>query len=443
MTSTFAQSPTAASDALAARSEAHLSPVLARYFGRAWARGEGHRLFDADGRSYLDFATGIATTVLGHGHPRVTAAAHAQLDQLWHVCNGLGYLEPVTQLADAIAAAMPPALDSVFFGNSGTEAIEGAIKLARRATGRSWVIGFSGAFHGRSYGSLSLTSSNLNYRTGHGPFLPQTFIAPFPAVYRDFGGDTDAAVKGSLAALHTLLETQIPPREVAAYLIEPVQGEGGYNPAPAAFLRGLRELADEHGSLLIADEVQCGYGRTGRMWGFGESGIQPDIVCLAKAIANGLPLSAIVASRALMERWGKGAHGSTFGGSPVACAAGVAVLEVIREQDLVANAAARGAELTAGLRELAASDARIGDVRGPGLMIGVELVKDHATREPDGPLADGLIARCLDDGLVLLTCGPAHNIVRWIAPLDVTSAEVGEALAIFRGALAAVPAHAT
>ncbi|MEA2623425.1 MAG: 4-aminobutyrate aminotransferase [Chloroflexota bacterium] len=444
MTDTLVKSATSASEELAARSDAHLSPVMARYFQTAWTRGEGHRLYDADGKVYLDFACGIATTVLGHQHPAVTAAAHAQIDQLWHMCNGLGYLEPVTQLADALAEVLPAGLDSVFFGNSGTEAIEGAIKLARRSTGRGWVIGFAGGFHGRSYGSLSMTSSNLNYRVGHGPFLPETFIAPFPAAYRDFGGDEALATEACLGFLRTVLATQIPPSEVAAFLIEPVQGEGGYYPAPDAFLRGLRELADEHGILLIADEVQTGYGRTGRMWGFESSGIVPDIITLAKGIANGLPLGAVVASRQRMERWGRGAHGSTFGGNPVACAAGVAVLEEIRSAELVDNSAARGAELTAGLRELAASDARIGDVRGPGLMIGVELVKaggtadPGGTAEPDGALADAVMARCLDDGLVLLTCGAAHNIVRWIAPLNVTSAECQEALGIFKGALAAV-----
>jgi 4-aminobutyrate aminotransferase len=428
---------TTASEDLVARSEAHVSPVLARYFQRGWARGEGHRLYDSDGQAYLDFACGIATTVLGHGHPRVSAAVHAQVDTLIHVCNGLGYLEPVTALADAIAGVMPGGLDSVFFGNSGTEAIEGAIKLARRTTGRRDVIAFSGAFHGRTYASMSATTSNLNYRVGHGPMLPGVHISPFPAAYRDFGGDEAAATKASLDALRATFATELPPREVAAFLIEAVQGEGGYMPAPVAFLQGLRQLADEHGILLISDEVQCGYGRTGSMWAFERAGIVPDIVTLAKAIANGLPLGAIVARRSLMERWGRGAHGSTFGGNPVACAAGVAVIETIRDEGLVANAEARGAELSAGLQAIAAYDERIGDVRGPGLMIGVEFVRDRATREPDGAIGDALIARCLDAGLVLLTCGPAHNIVRWIPPLNVTSAELDEGLAIFRDTLAA------
>ena len=422
--------------ALAERSAAHLSPVLARYFQRAWVRGEGHRLWDADGKEYLDFACGLAVTILGHAHPRVSAAIHAQADQLLHMCNGLGFLEPVTELADALAATFPPSLDSVFFANSGAEAIEAAVKLTRRVTGRPAIIGFSGAFHGRTYAPLSLTTSNLNYRVGHGPFLPETYISQFPSVYRGFGGDEAAAVEGALTSLRHLLSEQVPPPSVAAFIIEPVQGEGGYDPAPAAFMQGLREIADQHGILFISDEIQTGLGRTGTMWAYEHSGIVPDVVTVAKGIANGLPLAAMVASGDLMRRWGAGSHGSTFGGNPVSCAAGVAVLDTIREERLVENAAARGAELTAGLQAIAAEDPRIGDIRGPGLMIGVEFVKDRATREPDGAIGDALIARCADEGLLLLTCGRFHNVIRWIAPLDVTSAEIQKALGIFRSALA-------
>jgi 4-aminobutyrate aminotransferase len=353
------------------------------------------------------------------------------------MCNGLGYLEPVARLASAIVEVMPEPLDTVFFGNSGTEVIEGAVKLARKSTGRPAVIGFSGGFHGRTYAAMSLTTSNITYRIGHGPFVPDLHIAPFPHVYRDFGGDEERATAVCLDHLERMLATQLPASSVAAFLIEPVQGEGGYTPAPVGFLRGLRELADRHGILLVADEVQSGYGRTGLMWGFEHAGIVPDIVTLAKAIANGLPLAAIVSRRELQDRWGMGSHGSTFGGNPVSCAAGIAVLETIRDEQLVANAAARGAELTAGLRAIAADVPAIGDVRGPGLMVGVELVKDRRTREPDGALGDAVIARCADAGLLLLTCGPAHNIVRWIAPLDVTSPEIATALEVFRGALTA------
>jgi 4-aminobutyrate aminotransferase len=417
------------------RSSATLSPVLGRYFEHAWTRGEGHRLFDSEGRSYLDFANGIAVTGLGHAHPRVNAAIHAQVDQLLHVCNGLGHLEPVTRLAEMLVETLPDGLDTVYFGNSGTEVVDGAIKLARRATGRSHIIAFSGGFHGRTYGALSVTSSSLNYRIGYEPMLPDVHIAAFPRAYADYGGDEAAATAASLDALERLFATLVPASRTAAFIIEPVQGEGGYVPAPAAFLRGLRELADRHGILLIADEVQSGYGRTGRMWAFEHAGIVPDVVLVAKAIANGLPLAALVSSRQLQARWGVGAHGSTYGGNPVACAAGIAVLEVIREEGLVANAAERGAELTRGLQALAAEDERIGDVRGPGLMIGVEMVTQRATRAPDGDLGNALSAAAAERRLLLLTCGPDHNIIRWIPPLDVARAELEEALGIFQEVL--------
>ncbi|HXG26890.1 MAG TPA: aspartate aminotransferase family protein [Candidatus Binatia bacterium] len=414
----------------------YLSPVMARYFERSWSHGHRHRLYDVDGKAYLDFATGIATTILGHHHPRVDAAIHAQVDRLLHLMNGLGYGAPVSMLAERLAATLPDPLDSVFFGNSGAEAIEGALKLARRATGRTAIIAFEGGFHGRTYGALSVTSSNPNYRAGHGPLLPDIHLVPYPQAYRAHNGDEAAASTASLAALDRLLAEEVSPGDVAAVLIEPQLGEGGYVPAPLEFLRALRERCDRHGILLISDEVQTGYGRTGRMWGFEHAGIVPDIVCAAKGIANGLPLSAVVARRELHERWGKGAHGSTFGGNPVACAAAIAVLDAIEEDGLVANAAARGEQLLAGLRAVAGRDARVGDVRGRGLMLGVELVGDPETREPDGALADALIARCADAGLLLLTCGPAHNVVRWLPPLDVTADEIAEGLETFAAVLA-------
>jgi 4-aminobutyrate aminotransferase len=306
-------------------------------------------------------------------------------------------------------------------------------------TGRPGIIAFRGGFHGRTFGAMSVTSSALNYRVGYEPLLPGVHLTTFPAVYHGFGGDEDAAVARAMADLGTLTTTEIPPSAVGSIVIEPVQGEGGFTPAPVAFLRELRAFCDEHGILLIADEVQSGYGRTGRMWGFEHAGIVPDIVVVAKAIANGLPLSAIVSSRALQERWGRGAHGSTFGGNPVACAAGLAVLETIASEGLVENAAARGAELRAGLERIAAEDDRIGDVRGPGLMVGVEFVRDHASREPDSSLPDRLSAACADNGLLVLTCGSQHEVVRWIPPLDVSAAEISEGVEIFGETLASIP----
>ena len=422
---------------LAARA-GNLTPVLGRYFERSWSHGIGHRLFDTSGRSYLDFANGIAVTALGHAHPRVTAAIHAQADRLIGPTGAMGYSEPVVTLASRLAATFPDPIDTVMFLNSGSEAIDGALKLARRVTGRPGIVAFRGGFHGRTFGATSVTTSNINYRTGYEPLLPGVYFAPFPAAYRDFDGDEGRASEACLAILRSLFETVIAPSAVGAILIEPVQGEGGYTPAPAAFLQGLRAICDEHGILLVADEVQCGYARTGMMWAFEHAEIVPDVVVVAKAIANGLPLSAIATRRELQEKWGKSAHGSTYGGNPVACAAGIAVLETIRDEGLVFNAGRRGQELTQGLMRLMAEDERIGDVRGPGLMIGVELVRDRGTREPDGDLATALVARSAELGLLVLSCGTAHQVIRWIPPLDASAAEVAEGVEIFGEALRTV-----
>ena len=413
----------------------HLTPILGRYFERSWSHGDGHRLVDTSGRTYLDFANGIAVTALGHHHPRVTAAIHAQADRLIGPTGAMGYAEPVVRLATMLSDTLPGPIDSVMFLNSGSEAIDGALKLARRITGRPGIVAFRGGFHGRTFGATSVTTSNLNYRTGYEPLLPGVYFAPYPAAYPDFAGDPERASASALAVLQSLFSTVIAPSKVASILIEPVIGEGGYQPAPASFLVALRALCDEHGILLIADEVQTGFARTGRMWGFEHAGIVPDVVVMAKAIANGLPLSAIATSRARMEQWGRSAHGSTFGGNPVACAAGIAVLETIAAERLVENAAARGAELRAGLDRIAAEEPRSGDVRGPGLMIGVEFVTDRETREPDGAMAKAVIARAADLGLLLLTCGLSGQVIRWIPPIDATAAEISEGVEIFGEAL--------
>ena len=424
---------------LAAPTAASLTPVLGRYFQRTWSHGVGHRLYDTAGKAYLDFANGIAVTALGHAHPRVTAAIHAQVDRLIGPISAIGFAEPISRLAAELDATFPDPLDSVMFLNSGSEAIEAALKLARRVTGRPGIICFRHGFHGRTFGAMSVTSSALNYRTGYEPLMPAVYMTDFPAAYRDFGGDEAKATAVAMERLREVTSTEIPPSAVAAILIEPVQGEGGYTPAPAAFLRELRDFCDRHDILLIVDEVQTGFGRTGRMWAFEHAGIVPDIVCMAKAIANGLPLSAIISSRELQERWGRGAHGSTFGGNPVACAAGLAVLETIRDEGLVANAAARGAELVAGLGRIAAEDDRIGDIRGLGLMVGVEFVRDRETREPDPTLPHQLIAACADAGLLVLTCGSSHQVVRWIPPINVDAAEIAEGVEIFAETLAGLP----
>ena len=414
-----------------------ISPVLGRYFERTWTHGEGHRLFDDTGRSYLDFAASIAVSALGHRHPRVTAAIHEQVDRLIAPTGAIGYTEPVVRLAEALAATAPDPLDTVMFLNSGSEAIEASLKMARRTTGRPGIVAFRGGFHGRTFGAASVTSSSINYRKGYEPLLPGVHIAPFPAVYRDFAGDEELATASCLAALEELTRSVVPAGAIASVVIEPIQGEGGYTPAPAGFLRGLREFCDRHGIVLIADEVQTGFGRTGTMWAVEHAGVVPDVIVTAKAIANGLPLAAIIAPRSLHERWGRGAHGSTYGGNPVACAASLAVLETIHEEGLLANAAARGAELVAGLRDTMAEEERIGDVRGRGLMVGVEFVRDRSTREPDGPTAHAVMERAADLGLLVLTCGSEHQVIRWMPPFDVSSAEIIEGLEIFREALRA------
>jgi 4-aminobutyrate aminotransferase len=416
----------------------HLTPVLGRYFERSWSHGEGHRLYDTEGRAYLDFANGIAVTALGHHHPRVTAAIHAQVDRLIGPTGAMGYAEPVVRLAAMLADTLPDPIDTVMFLNSGSEAIDGALKLARRVTGRPGIVAFRGGFHGRTFGATSITTSNLNYRTGYEPLLPGVSFAPYPAAYPEFAGDPERASTAAVEILGSLLRTVIAPSQVASVVIEPVLGEGGYQPAPVSFLTALRALCDEHGILLIADEVQTGYARSGTMWGFERAGIVPDVVVIAKAIANGLPLSAIATSRDLMERWGKSAHGSTYGGNPVACAAGIAVLGTIADERLVENSVVRGGELRTGLERIAAEEPRIGDVRGAGLMIGVEFVSDRETGEPDGALAKAVIARAADLGLLVLTCGMSGQVVRWIPPIDVSAAEVSEAVEIFAEAVRTV-----
>jgi 4-aminobutyrate aminotransferase len=420
---------------LGALAAPHLTPALGRYFEKSWSHGEGHRLYDTDGKAHLDFANGIAVTALGHVHPAVTAAIHAQVDRLIGPTGALGFSEPVARLVGRLAATLPDPIDTIFLLNSGSEAIDAAMKLARRVTGRSGLIAFQGAFHGRTYGATSITSSALNYRKGYAPFLPGIHLVPYPQAWREHDGDEDAATESSLAALDEVFEKLMPANEVAAIIIEPVLGEGGYVPAPHRFLRELRRICDANGILLVADEVQTGYGRTGRMWAVEHAGIVPDVVCIAKAIANGLPLSAIATRRELQERWGRGAHGSTYGGNPVACAAALAVLDTIEAEGLVANAAARGAELSAGLARMKAEEERIGDIRGPGLMIGVEFISDPKTKAPDGDLAVRVVAKAADLGLLVLTCGQQHQVIRWIAPLNVSPAEIAEGLELFGEAL--------
>jgi 4-aminobutyrate aminotransferase len=419
-------------DAWLARERAHLSQVLYRYTPLVIDHAKGSYLYAIDGRRYLDFACGIAVTNLGHGHPQVLRAAHAQIDRLVHI-SVVAHHEPMIELAERLALSAPKGLDKVFFANSGAEAVEGAIKLARYVTGRPAIIAFQGAFHGRTYGALSLTASKAYYRERYEPYLPAVYHVPYPYAFRNPTGPGEAAtLQYVFDAIDEMLDTRVPPRNIAAFIVEPVLGEGGYVVPPTDFLPRLRRLCDQHDILLILDEVQSGYGRTGKMFASEHSGVVADVMTLAKSIASGFPLSAVVAKSRLMDRWEPAAHGSTFGGNPVACAAGLATLDVFESEAILANTVERGAELLRRLGELKSSTPAIGEVRGLGLMIGVELV--HPDGKPDGALLKRIRQVCLDSGLVLLSCGAHDNVIRLVPPLNLSAAELDEAWEILRGA---------
>ena len=421
-----------------ARERAHFAQVLYRYTPLVVEHAKGSYLYTVDGRRYLDFACGIAVTNLGHGHPWVLRAAHEQLDKLVHL-SVVGHHEPNIVLAERIAAVAPGKLDKVFFANSGAEAVEGAVKLARYVTRRPAIIAFQGAFHGRTYGALSLTASKSYYRERYEPFLPSIYHVPYPYAYRNPSGPGDeATLKYVFDFIDEMLDTRVPPRNVAAFIVEPVLGEGGYVVPPADFMPRLRKLCDRHDILLIADEVQSGYGRTGKMFACEHTGVVPDIMTLAKSIASGLPLSAVVASSRLMDQWEPAAHGSTFGGNPVACAAGIATLDVIEQEHILANAVTRGAELMRRLLELKARTPSIGDVRGLGLMVGVELVKQDGA--PDKELQARIRKVCLDSGLVILSCGTHDNVMRIVPPLNLSQDELDEGWEILNAAFQEVAA---
>jgi 4-aminobutyrate aminotransferase len=427
-----------------------LSPVWARYTDILVERGEGACLYAADGRSYLDFTCGIGVTNTGHCHPRVVAAIREQAGLLLHGQANIIYHRPMLELAGALREVVDPALDSFFFSNSGAEAIEGAIKLARHATGRGEVIVFGGGFHGRTAGAMALTSSKGKYRGGYANLPAGVHFAPFAycyrcAVARAAGKDTAAISAAAprtaeccgepLRQLQHVLHTQTVPEDVAAILVEPVQGEGGYIVPPASFIQGLRQICDQHGILLIADEVQTGFGRTGKFFAMEHFGVTPDIMTIAKGLASGLPLSGIAARRELMEQWQPGSHGGTYGGNAVACAAAVATIAAIREDGMVENAAKLGGILACELMGVKNRVPSVGDVRGLGLMIGVELIS--ADGAPDGALAKRVLAGCRERGLLLLNCGPYDNVVRFIPPLVADEQQVRQAVRIFEEALQA------
>lgn len=411
----------------------HLSPVWFRYTDLMIDRGEGAYLYTEDGTAYLDFTTGIGVTNTGHCHPKVVQAVQEQAGKLLHGQINILYHRPMLDLVTELQTILPAELDGFFFSNSGAEAVEGALKLARMATGRPNVIVFQGSFHGRTVGAMSLTTSKTIYRAGYQPLMPGAFVAPFPYAYR-YGWGEEQARKWCLAELRYLLQTQTAPDETAALLIEPVLGEGGYVVPPDGYLEGLRQICDEHGMLLILDEIQSGFGRTGKWFAYNHTSIKPDILVLAKGLASGLPLSGVVASRQLMEKWRPGSHGGTYGGNALACAAAAATVRVIREERLLDNAVARGQELMTGLRHLQEQFPRIGDVRGRGLMVGAEFTAPDG--QPDKAAAKAVVQACKERKLLLLTCGPWDNTVRFIPPLVASSEQMQTALAILQEALA-------
>lgn len=412
-----------------------LSPLLRQAMPIIATRGEGTYLFDDGGRRYLDFTAGIAVTSTGHCHPAVVEAIRRQAGELIHGQYTTVRHRPLLELVDRLATVMPAGLDSIFFASAGTESIEAAIRLARQATGRQVVVVFQGGFHGRTTGSASLTTSRAAIRSGFQPLAAGVVVAPFPYAFR-YGWDEEETTAFCLRELDHLLATQTDPREVAAILVEPVQGEGGYVPAPPAFLQGLRERADRYGMVFIVDEIQTGFGRTGRFWGHEHMAVRPDILVMGKGLASGMPLSAFAASSALMSKGWPGSQGGTYGANPIACAAAIATLDVFRSERLVERAATLGPLLLRELRAVATSYPQIGDVRGLGLMVGTELV--DASSAPNGKLAAQVQQRCGDLGLLLLTCGAYGNVVRWMPPLVVSETQIREATSIFGRALGEV-----
>jgi 4-aminobutyrate aminotransferase len=413
-----------------------ISPSYTRSYPLVAKRGRGVRIEDSDGNEFLDFAAGIAVVSTGHCHPEVVAAIQKQAAELIHISGTDFYNELLTDLATRLSAVAPmPGPHRFFYGNSGAEAIECALKIARYHTGRQQVISFFGAFHGRTMGALSLTGSKPQQKRRFAPLVPGVTHVRYPYVYRGCNGSAQEEEAFSLdCARHIeekLFKTVLPPEEVAAIFIEPIQGEGGFVPAPANFLRELRAICDRHGILLVADEVQSGCGRTGQWWAIEDSGVEPDIVCIAKGIASGMPLG-ICMTRAEIMDWAPGSHASTFGGNPVSIAAALATMDIL-EREGIANAARVGEFMLERLRGWKQSHASVGDVRGRGLMIGIEIVKDKATREPAVELRNRIETLAFERGLMVLGCG--ETSLRLSPPLIVSKEEATVALDILEEAL--------
>ena len=388
-------------------------------------RGEGSYLFTRDGRRYLDLATGIAVNSVGYGHPKVIAAIEEQVHRHLHLYSGTAYQKVLVDYAEALRQEMGGGA-KIFFGNSGTEAVEAAVKLARFATGRPAVVAFRGSFHGRSLGALSLTDSAARYRSPYEPLLPAVYHVDYPAPTR-LGLEPDDALAHVQEQILRLFETDVAPERVAAVVLEPIQGEGGYVIPPEGFLTWLADLTASHGILLAVDEVQSGMGRTGRMFAYQHEGIEPDLVIMGKALGGGLPLSALAARSEIADRWTPGAHGTTFGGNPVSCAAGLATLEVIREESLLAAASDLGALAVAELAPLVDLP-EVLEVRGRGLMVALEFQGPSG-----GARAQAVVAGALADGMILHMAGLRHEVIRLMPPLNIGADVLREALSRLRG----------
>lgn len=404
------------------------TPVVVEQAGGCWIRG-------TDGQDYLDFTTGIGVTSTGHCHPKVVDAAREQAGKIIHAQYTTVMHKPLLSLTEKLGEVLPDGLDSVFYANSGSEAVEASVRLARMATGRPNIVVFQGGFHGRTVAAATLTTAGTRFSAGFSPLMGGVHMAPFPYAYR-YGWDIPTAVDFCLRELDYLFVTRTAPEDTAAFLIEPALGDGGYLPTPPAFLEGLRERADRHGILLIMDEVQAGCGRTGRFWGHQHSSVQPDVLVTAKGIASGFPISAIAASTDLMSQGWPGSQGGTYGGNAVAAAAGCATLDVIREEGLVENSRIRGEQLQEGLRRIQAEHPVIGDVRGNGLMQGLEFTTPE--RQADTETAVAVQQETTRHGLLTLTCGPLHNVVRLIPALVVTEEEIATGLTRFAAAVSEV-----
>lgn len=404
------------------------------------ASGRGARITDVDGNTYIDFAGGIGTLGVGHCHPRVVAAVREQAERFLHTCFQVVMYQAYVEVAERLAALTPGSVPKkTLLLNSGAEAVENAVKIARAYTGRPAVIAFTNAFHGRTLGALALTGKEHPYKTSFGPFAPEVYHAPFPYAYRFPGHPTpEACARHCLAALDGMFHTVVAPERVAAVIVEPVQGEGGFIVPPREFMAGLRALCDRHRILLIADEIQTGFGRTGRFFACEHFGIVPDVMVVAKSLAAGLPLSAVVGRADVMDAPEAGGLGGTYAGNPVACAAALAVLDVFEEERLVERARHLGERIQAALRAMAGRYPLVGEVRALGPMAAIELVRDRETREPAPEETGAVLARCREQGLVVIRCGLFNNVVRILVPLVAADDEVAAGLQILDGALARV-----